>query len=117
MSHTDKSPIAGKWVRIREHVEHPQYGDFGGSYIRIEDWWDRLTGGSWMFAKGNPGCLVYAMRTAFAKPRVPTDDEVLYGHRRDGLGSLVHVSEIDPSTATNKRPTPEPETMEAGHGE
>ena len=48
-----------------------------------------------MFADGNPACLVYAMRTAFSKTKVPTDNEVVYGKTDNGLGHLLHVSEIE----------------------
>lgn len=91
--HTEKHPLAGQTVRIKADVVHPQYPDFGGSEFRIEDWWDHLTGSSWMFASGNPGCIVYALRNGMA--RLPIDDEVIYGHRNDGFGSLIHVSEYE----------------------
>jgi hypothetical protein len=47
-----------------------------------------------MFAKGNPACLVYAMRTGCSKIFIPTDDEVLYG-KINGLGHLVHITELE----------------------
>jgi hypothetical protein len=82
----------GKTVRIKEGVQHPQIPDFGGSEFRVEDYWDAMPGNeSWMFADGNPACLVYAMRSAFAG--IPTDNEVLYG-KVGAFGHLVHVSEI-----------------------
>ena len=95
MKHQEASTLAGKTVTIKPHVKHPQNATFGGSQIMIEDWWDRVTGGSWMFAQGNPACLVYAMRTGLSGVAVPTNDEVLYGHTEDGLGHLIHVSEIE----------------------
>lgn len=95
MKHLDKSLLAGKMVTIKPHVKHPQNQNFGGSQIKIEDWWDRVYGSSWMFAQGNPACLIYAMRTGFSKTPVPTDDEVLYGHTKDGLGHLIHILEIE----------------------
>ncbi|PQM51799.1 hypothetical protein C5U48_12790 [Mycolicibacter virginiensis] len=57
----------------------------------VEDWWDRLAGGSWMFADGNPAAMAYAVRSAFKG--LPIDNEVLYG-KVGALGYLVHVSEI-----------------------
>jgi len=92
--HENISPLASKTVDIKPHVKHPQNKNFGGSQIKIEDWWDRVSGGSWMFAQGNPACLVYAMRTGFSEVPVPTDDEVLYG-KINGLGHLIHISEIE----------------------
>lgn len=59
---------------------------------RVEDWWDRVSGGSWMDATGNPACLDFAVRSAVCD--LPTDDEVLYVKTNDGRGHLVHVSEV-----------------------
>lgn len=80
------------------HAAHPRAGQTvtvdlgnGPEPYRIEDWWDRVSGGSWMFAEGNPACLAYAFRTAGA---TPIDDEVVYGKAKNGRGHLVHISEI-----------------------
>ncbi len=94
MLHNEASPLAGQTVRIASWVKHPQNSSFGGADIRIEDWWDRVSGGSWMFAKRNPACLVFAMRTGFSERSIPTDDDVLYGKTADGLGHLIHVTEL-----------------------
>ena len=80
--HKEKSHLAGKHVKIKNL----------GS-ILIEDWWDRLTQESWMSMTGNPACLEYAVRISFLN--VPLDNEVLYGHTEDGLGHLIHISEIE----------------------
>lgn len=93
--HTEKSNIAGKEVKIKASVTHPQNPNFGGSFFRVEDWWDHLTGGSWMNVTGNLACLVYAMRISFTKESVPLDDDVLYGHTSDGYCHLVHINEIE----------------------
>jgi hypothetical protein len=45
-----------------------------------------------MDCDGNIAALHYAARAAFSD--LPPDDDVLYGHI-DGLGHLVHVSEIE----------------------
>lgn len=55
--------------------------------VRLEDWWDRVAGKSWMDCDGNPACLAYAIRAALAA--LPSDDNVLYGE-----GQLYHESEI-----------------------
>ncbi len=91
--HTEKSQFAGKTVKIKPDIKHPQFKNFGGSDFIVEDWWDRVYGKSWMFAKGNPACLIYAIRTGFTDIPIPSDDEVLYGHI-GSLGHLVHISEI-----------------------
>ncbi len=94
MLHATSSDFAGKTVKIKPGVKHPQVSDFGGSEYRVEDWWDRVSEGSWMDAKGNPACLVYAMRTGFSENPTPMDDEVLYG-KVGMFGHLVHISEIE----------------------
>ena len=87
--HPDPHPLAGKTVRLNLKGE----ADIKtGDHYVIEDWWDRLGGGSWMWAKGNPACLKYAMRSGFAED-IPTDDEVVYG-KVGPLGHLIHVSEL-----------------------
>ncbi len=81
-----QSPLAGKTITIKT-------GKFAGMEYRVEDWWQNVAGISWMDANGSPACLKYAMRTGLSKIRIPTDNEVLYGHI-DGLGELIHVSEL-----------------------
>ena len=92
--HSEPHPLAGKTVKIKASATHRQYPEFGGSDFRLEDWWDRVSGVSWMNANGNPACLIYAMRGADQKPRLPIEDEVVYG-KIGGMGSLVHVSELE----------------------
>jgi hypothetical protein len=87
--HKDQSELAEKSVKIKESAHK-----LGGEEILIEDWWDRVSGGSWMFADGNPACLQYAMRIGFSKQPICNDDEVLYG-KIGGLGHLVHISELE----------------------
>lgn len=64
-----------------------------GMYIRVEDWWDRVYGQSWMDADGNAAAMTYAIRTGLSRPDIPTDNEVVYG-KVDSIGHLVHVSEL-----------------------
>jgi len=94
MAHKESSPLAGKTVKIKSDVVHPQVPNFGGSEYRVEDWWDRVAGKSWMDCNGNPACMVFAIRTGFSKNSPPTDDEVLYG-KIGAFGHLVHISEIE----------------------
>lgn len=86
--HTESHPLAGKTVTavMKGTKGGPQTVEY-----RLEDWWDLLTGGSWMFAEGNPAALNYAMRSGFSA--LPVDDEVVYG-KVGNLGHLIHVSEI-----------------------
>jgi len=89
--HAEKSQLAGRTVHIRKDVVHPQVR-IGGQEFHVEDWWDRLTGGSWMDARSNPACIIYAIRSGFAG--LPMDDEVLYG-KVGPFGHLIHISEIE----------------------
>lgn len=93
MNNTE-SNLAGKTVKLKDNAKHPQFPNFGGSEIVIEDWWDNLTGGSWMNANGNPAVMIYGMRSGFNG--LPTDDKVLYG-KLGAFGVLVHISEIEES--------------------
>ncbi|MFC9432785.1 hypothetical protein [Nocardia sp. NPDC057030] len=84
--HRDPAPMAGAVVRA-------DIGR-GPESLRIEDWWDRVSGGSWMFADGNPAALKYAIRSGLAG--LPIDNDVVYGKDDSGFGQLIHVSEVLP---------------------
>ncbi len=73
--------MSGKTVKLKD-----------GRDYRVEDWWDRLGQGSWMFCKGNMACIQYALKYAFT--HAPVDDEVLYG-KIGPFGHLMHVSQLD----------------------
>jgi len=94
VKHVEQSTFASKSVQLHSWVKHPQDETFSSAEFLVEDWWDRVSGKSWMFCDGNPACLVYAIRTGFSEVPIPTNDEVLYGHTRNGLGHLVHISEV-----------------------
>lgn len=89
MIHTKQSELANTTVLIKKEASQ-----LGGQEIRVEDWWDRVGGGSWMDATGNPACLGYAARTGFSKEPIPLNNDVIYG-KIDGLGYLVHISELE----------------------
>ena len=95
MIHKKESNLAGKTVKIKRGIVHPQVGNFGGSDFIVEDWWDRVNGTSWQHAVGNPAALIYALRTGMSPKHTPLDDEVLYGKTPDGLGHLVHITELE----------------------
>jgi hypothetical protein len=67
-------------------------GSLKGEEIRIEGLWKDISGQSWMWSKGNPACLAYAVRAV--EDRLPTDDNVYYG-KIGAFGVLVHESEIE----------------------
>ena len=81
-----KSELAGKKVTILS-------GTYKGMTYWVEDWWENVSGSSWMFADGNPACLKYAARIGL-KDSVPFDDDVLYG-KIGSFGELIHISEIE----------------------
>ena len=85
-NHSEPHPMAGATVTIAK-------GPFKGWQYAIEDWWDRMSGGSWMFAQGNAACIAYAKRTGGYGDTPPWDDNVVYG-KIGGLGKLIHTSEI-----------------------
>jgi len=89
MSHESKHPLSGKTVLLKVNDDK----ELVGKEYRIEDWWDRVSGKSWMWAQGNPAAMKYAIRQAFTNPPAPADDEVVYGHV-DGYGHLIHESEL-----------------------
>ena len=71
-------------------VKHPDDPTQTAEYV-VEGYWDEITGGSWMFAQGNPAALKYAMRSGFQG--LPVDNDVLYG-KVGAFGHLFHVSEL-----------------------
>lgn len=83
--------LAGKTVTIRQTAVHPQYPDFGGAEIQVEDTWEKVNGTPWQRARGNPACTVYGSRVH--QNKLPADDQIVYG-KLNGLGVIVHVSEI-----------------------
>lgn len=92
MTHSQAHPLAGKTVTLNDSVveDFMQHQVVSGAEYRIEDWWDRMTGGSWMNDDGNPAALQYGMRSLGG---LPMDDEVVYG-KIGNLGHIVHVSEL-----------------------
>lgn len=90
--HYSPHPLAGQTVTIKDGAIDPGQGCVvGGAAFKIEDWWDKITGKSWMWSNGNPAALHYAIRAVYNN--LPFDDEVVYG-KIGSLGHLVHMSEI-----------------------
>lgn len=87
--HTQPHPLAGKVV----HATIRRIDGDSATQLRVEDWWDRVSGGSWLTANGNPAAMQYAFRAGFAG--IAPDDEVVYCHDLGiGRGHLLHDSEI-----------------------
>jgi hypothetical protein len=91
MMHNTKHPLAGKTVALVGSIDPVQGQVVDGAEFRVEDYWDAVSGKSWMFSDGNPAALQYAMRSGMSG--LPIDDEVVYG-KIGYFGHLVHVSEL-----------------------
>lgn len=95
----DPSPYAGRTVRLRADA-----AELGGHNIEVVDWYER-TGQSMAWrdalAAGDPRAQGYAVRRGLAG--LPDDDEVLFG-RVDGMGQIVHLSEIEGAVSSSPMP-------------
>ena len=104
--HTESHPLANKTVILNETTRPSMPGidkalglmplddvvdPNPGVEYWIEDWWDKLTGKSWMDSDYNPAALKYALRGGMGE--LPIDDDVVYG-KIGSYGHLVHVSEL-----------------------
>lgn len=89
------SPYAGAVVKTKPNVgKDPFCGmELGNREFHVEDWWENVSGMSWMLSNGNIAAMSYAFRIGGRTGEVPLDDEVLYG-KIEGLGFLLHVSEL-----------------------
>lgn len=90
--HRESHPLAGQSVVLNDNVARDVMQGLvkPGKIYQLEDWWDRISGNSWMNAGGNFAAMHYAARSAF---ELPMDDEVVYGHIGN-LGHIVHISEL-----------------------
>ena len=84
----DPSPYAGQTVRLRADA-----AELGGYQAEVVDWYER-TGDrvSWHDNPGDPRVQNYTIRRGLGQ--LPDDDEVLFA-RVDGMGQLIHVTEVD----------------------
>ena len=92
-THAAPYALAGRTLilKVADAEAAESVGLFDGEY-RVEDWWDRVSGGvSWMWSEGNWAALNYGRRNGLSA--LPLDDEVVYGKQK-GLGHIVHVSEL-----------------------
>lgn len=95
----DPSPYAGRTVKLR-----PDAAELGGHLAEVVDWYARTGAGiGWRAAleAGDPRAQGYAIRRGLGG--LPDDDDVLMA-RVDGMGALIHVTEIEGATT----PTPAP---------
>ena len=91
-----RSPYAGAVVKTKLDVGKDPISkvDLGNQDFQIEDWWENVTGKSWMISDGNIAAMVYGFRTGMRHGAVPIDNDVLYG-KIGGLGFLFHVTELN----------------------
>lgn len=80
MIHNEAHALAGQTVVLNS-------GPYEGSEYEIQDYYDRVFGGSWMNG-GRAPVMEYAMQGLFYS--IPYDDEVLYGES-GGVARLVHT--------------------------
>lgn len=82
-------------MKIKDNIRHPQFPDFGGKEIKIEGKWEEINGNNWKKSVeiGVPAAIIYYLRVL--EFNIPDDDNVYYGHTDDGLGHLVHESELE----------------------
>lgn len=86
----EKHPLAGKKCKLNlRGGDAPDIKT--GDIYRVEDWWQNVGGTSWMYADGNPACMLYGIRSGCVG--LPTDNEVVYG-KVGGFGHLIHTSEL-----------------------
>ena len=94
----EKHPLAGKKVKLHialpdneEQRNSPGVVKLKDTVFEIEDWWENVSGSSWINGIGNPACMKYGIRAGISD--LPTDNEVVYG-KIDNVGHLIHQSEI-----------------------
>ncbi|MEH3129409.1 MAG: hypothetical protein PGN30_00010 [Mycolicibacterium neoaurum] len=102
--HPEPSPLSGKTVTVDLGKGEQDY--------HVEDYWDRVTGGSWMYAEGNPAALQYAIRAGMRTDPLPIDNEVLYG-KIGPYGQLVHTSEVVAVESDRSGGSPTPNCLTA----
>jgi len=85
----EKYEHSGKQMKIKNFVSN----GLAGKIIEVEDYWENVSGKSWMLSDGNIAAMNYGFRTG-TQGGVPINDEVVYG-KVDGLGYLLHVSELE----------------------
>lgn len=91
--HKEPSPLSGQTVKIKTKGALFNCDNEEQEY-RVEDWYDRVNGMSWMESNGNMACMSYAVRVGTNGDfDMMFSDEVLYG-KVGAFGHLVHVSEI-----------------------
>lgn len=89
------SPYAGMTVKIKDDIGPDLITGqvLAGQDFTIEDWWQNVSGLSWMNSDGNLAALNYGFRIGLSGHSVPLNNEVLCG-KIGMLGYLLHVTEL-----------------------
>jgi hypothetical protein len=90
MAHDTQHPRAGQTV-LTQKKSRAGYPELPAREAVLEDWWDRVSGKSWMYSEGNPAAMDYAARSGLSG--LPIDNEVVYA-KINGFGYLFHESEL-----------------------
>ena len=90
--HENEHPLKDKVVPLNGNAEDPIRNIVvANAEFHVIDWWDRLSKKPWYECDNNIAVCNYAYRAGLTG--LPPDTEVVYGHI-DGLGHLVHASEL-----------------------
>lgn len=94
----EKFKYAGRTVKTKQGVGINSFGqDMSGQDFVVEDWWENVSGCSWMYAAGNPAALEYAIRHA----KYGDNNNVsLFGNdvvngKIGTFGHIFHVNELE----------------------
>lgn len=89
----ERFKYAGEEMKINDAAMTLPTGQvLAGQTIIVEDYWQNVSGQSWMTSDGNPTAILYGMRNGIQG--LPIDNEVVYG-KVGGFGVMVHVSELE----------------------
>lgn len=89
----EKFKYAGQEMRISNNaLDLPTGQVLAGKTIEVEDYWQNVSGQSWMSSNGNPTAMLYGMRSGMQG--LPINNDVVYG-KVHGLGVMVHVTELE----------------------
>lgn len=108
MIHNEPHPSAGNTVTLSPKRDGPDIKN--GDEYQVEDYWDRVSGGSWMTAGGNPGYI-------WPREHYDTTDtaaEMEHGHWETGSVSdqLDHATRIRSATPGQPADGPYPATVD-----
>lgn len=91
----DPSPYAGQTVKLKADA-----AELGGRDVEVQDWFSRVRGRGWKeaLAGNDPRAVSYNVRRGLGG--LPDDDDDVLLGRVDGMGQIVHLSEVEGSSAT-----------------